>query len=122
MLEWSSSSRHFGTARKTALRQTAMASGLPGRLMIRLAPRVPAVWRERMAVGTVCRLTVRICWAKPSKMRSQMAWVASGVTSRVVGPVPPVVRMRLQCLLSAKSIIVCSIKGCSSSIIMWVIE
>ena len=104
IFESSSSSRHFGTARKTAPRQTAIATGFPGRLIIRLFPRVPAICLDSIAVGTVLRDTVLICSAKPSKIRSHTASVASGVTSLVVGPVPPVVRIRLQPRLSLISI------------------
>ena len=95
-MESSRSSRHFGTAKKTAPRHTDIATGFPGRLIIKLLPLVPAIWRERIAVGTVLSETILICSAKPSKILSHTAWVASGVTSLVVGPVPPVVRIKLQ--------------------------
>src|SRR4051794_28167329 len=62
-----------------------MAEGLPGRLTIRLRPRVPAIWRERMAVGTLRSETTRISSPKPGRRRSQTASVASGVTSRGAG-------------------------------------
>ena len=71
-----------------------------------------------MAVGTVRSDTILICSAKPSKILSQTDWVASGVTSLVVGPVPPVVKIRLQPRVSLISIRVFSITGCSSSIIL----
>ena len=116
MIESSSSSRHFGTARKTAPRQTAIATGFPGRLIIKVLPRVPAICLDRIAVGTVRSETILICSANPSKILSQTASVASGVTSLVVGPVPPVLRIRLHPRLSLISIKVSSINGCSSSI------
>ena len=72
---------------------SAIALGWPGRLMIRLRPRITATWRERMAVGTKCWLMRRICSPKPGITLSATASVASGVTSRGAGPVPPVVRM-----------------------------
>ena len=73
MLDSSNNSKHFGTAKNTAPKQTAIAAGLPGKLIIKLLPRVPAVWRDKIAVGTVRKLTVRICSAKPSNIRSQTA-------------------------------------------------
>ncbi len=57
-----------------------------------LAPR-SATWRDRMAVGTSARLFERINSPNPGSNRSQTASVASGVTSRGAGPVPPVVRI-----------------------------
>ncbi|CAC9965923.1 hypothetical protein [uncultured Gammaproteobacteria bacterium] len=39
----SNNSKHFGTAKNTAPRHTAIASGFPGKLIIKLLPRVPAV-------------------------------------------------------------------------------
>ena len=71
--------------------------------MISVLPRMTAVCRDRMAVGTKCRLMARICSPKPGISRSATASVASGVTSRGVGPVPPVVRIRLQPSASASS-------------------
>ena len=51
---------------------------------------MPATWRDRMAVGTTLSDTARICSPKPSSIFSQTTSVASGVTSRFAGPVPPV--------------------------------
>jgi len=51
---------------------------------------------------------------KPGIMRSHTASVASGVTSRGLGPVPPVVRISEQPSTSASSISVASIIARSS--------
>ena len=67
--------------------------GLPGKLKIRQEPRIPAVWRERIAVGVYCNEMERICSPNPGIIRSTTRSVASGVTSRCAGPVPPVVTM-----------------------------
>lgn len=75
---------------------------------------MPAVWRERMAVGTYVRLVERINSPKPGRSFVQTDSVASGVTSRKAGPVPPEVIIRQHFLLSAMSIMVSSINGCSS--------
>ena len=76
---------------------------------MRLEPRVPAIWRDRIAVGTSARLFERISSPKPGSTRSQTASVASGVTSRGAGPVPPVVRISGQRATSASSISAVSI-------------
>ena len=55
-------------------------AGLPGRLMMRLCPRITATWRERMAVGTNASEIWRICSPKPGISLSATASVASGVT------------------------------------------
>ena len=81
-----------------------MARGRPGRLTMSERPRMPAVWRERIAVGTLARLTCRINSPKPGIGFSTTSPVASGVTSRGAGPVPPVVTIRQQPSLSASSI------------------
>ena len=78
--------------------------------------RITATWRDRIAVGTNLRLTCRICSPKPGMTRSPTASVASGVTSRGAGPVPPVVRTRSQPSASTNSTSVDSIRGCSSGI------
>lgn len=61
----------------------------------------PAVCLDSTAVGTYFRLTALICSPYPGNIRSHTASVASGVTSRGAGPVPPVVTMRQQSCLSA---------------------
>ena len=68
---------------------SAMALGWPGRLMISALPRITATWRDRIAVGTKVRLIWRICSPKPGMVLCATASVASGVTSRGAGPVPP---------------------------------
>jgi hypothetical protein len=50
-----------------------------------------ATWRDRMAVGTKRKEIWRICSPKPGISLCATASVASGVTSRRAGPVPPVV-------------------------------
>ena len=77
-------------------------------------PRMPAVWRERIAVGTNLREAVRISSPKPGSIFWQTAAVASGVTSRRAGPVPPVVTARQQPASSAIRRSSASITGCSS--------
>jgi hypothetical protein len=67
-----------------------------------------------MAVGTYFKLTCRICSPKPGSTLCATARVASGVTSRGAGPVPPMVMTRWQPTVSASSIRVFSITGCSS--------
>src|SRR4030067_799257 len=55
----------YGMAGNTAFRQSSIAEGLPGRLTIRLLPRIPAVWRDRIAVGTNFSEARRINSPKP---------------------------------------------------------
>ena len=77
-------------------RQQAIADvvRLPGRLTMSELPRMPAICRDRIAVGTKLSDTARISSPKPSRILSQIDSVASGVTSRFAGPVPPVVTTR----------------------------
>src|SRR2546430_3418473 len=56
--------------------------------------RITATCRDRMAVATKFRLICRICSPNPGMTLSATASVASGVTSRGAGPVPPVVSTR----------------------------
>ena len=84
--------------------------------MISAPFRTTATWRERIAVGTNFRLMARICSPKPGISLSATASVASGVTSRGAGPVPPVVSTRWQPRSSTSSFNVRSITGCSSAI------
>ena len=95
---------------------SAMDFGCPGRLTMSARPRMTAVWRDRMAVGTKRRLIWRICSPKPGITLSATASVASGVTSRGAGPVPPVVSTRSQPSASTSSFSAASIPGCSSGI------
>jgi hypothetical protein len=69
-----------------------------------------------MAVGTKFRLMRRISSPKPGISLSATARVASGVTSRRAGPVPPVVSTRWQLLRSTREISVFSIVSRSSAI------
>ena len=64
---------------------------------------MPAICRDKMAVGTNCNDTVRICSPKPSRILLHTASVASGVISRNAGPVPPVVTIKQQPSSSANS-------------------
>src|SRR5262249_38572080 len=107
-------SMQYGIAGKTAIKQSRIALGLPGRLTISDFPRIPATCRDRIAVGTTFSETARICSPKPSSIFSQTASVASGVTSRFAGPVPPVVTIRQHPSVSARSFSVFSMTGRSS--------
>ncbi len=71
-----------------------MAFGWPGKLRISARPRIAPTCRDRIAVGTYLRLTWRICSPNPGNTLWATASVASGVTSRGAGPVPPVVSTR----------------------------
>src|SRR6266542_5447621 len=88
--------------------------GWPGRLMMSERLRTTATWRDRIAVGTNSRPILRICSPNPGMSLSATASVASGVTSRGAGPVPPVVSTRWQPTMSTSSISVRSIEGWSS--------
>src|SRR5438477_4111464 len=70
--------------------------------------------RESIAVGTYLRLTWRICSPNPGSGLCAIASVASGVTSRGAGPVPPVLNIRWHPQVSTSSIKVHSISACSS--------
>ena len=100
-------SRQYGTAGKTAARQTSIDRGFPGRLMMSVFPRIPAIWRESMAVGTVSRLTRRINSPKPGSSLPTTEDVASGVRSLGDGPVPPVVRIKSAAARSQRSSSAC---------------
>ncbi len=84
--------------------------------MIRAWPRITATWRDRMAVGTKARLIWRICSPKPGISLCATASVASGVTSRSAGPVPPVVSTRSQATESTSSHSAALMPSCSSGI------
>src|SRR5215470_266711 len=88
--------------------------GCPGRLMTSAPLRTTATCRDRIAVGTNSRLILRICSPKPGMTLSATASVASGVTSRGAGPVPPVVSTRWHFSRSTSSARVASITGRSS--------
>ncbi len=96
----------------TARSDVTAPAGAPGRFTISERPRVPATPRERTAKGVSRRPSARMRSGSPSSRRSQTRRVASGVTSRTVSPVPPVVRMSGKaCAASRKA---CSIRSCSS--------
>ena len=73
-----------------AARHSSAPLGEPGRLTSRARPRVPAIPRERGAIG----LERRIASAKPGAGRSTTSAVPSGVRSLGPNPVPPVVTTR----------------------------
>ncbi len=98
----------------TAFRQVVIAAGRPGRLTINAAPRSPAICRDKIAVGTSAKLAVRIASPKPGKSLSQTSAVASGVTSRGDGPVPPVVNTKAQRMSSISRVNACAIVTRSS--------
>ena len=108
--------RTLPSASRTPSSVSRIDLGWPGRLMIRHLPRITATWRDRIAVGTKLRLMRRISSPKPGISLSPMASVASGVTSRTAGPVPPVVSTRLQPAVSTSSTRVRSISARSSGI------
>ena len=81
-------------AGKTASKHSLIDFGLPGKLIIKLLPLRPAVCLDKIAVGTNFKDSVLISSPKPGIILSQTASVASGVTSRFAGPVPPVVTTR----------------------------
>ena len=95
-------------------RHSVMARGLPGRLTISVRPRTPAIARDKIAVGTVAKLRIRIASPKPGSSFSSTSRVASGVTSRRAGPVPPVVITRVQASRSHSSRNAAAIAGRSS--------
>ena len=82
--------------------------------MISAWPRTTATWRDRIAVGTKASEMRRICSPKPGISLLATASVASGVTSRGAGPVPPVVRTRSQRATSTSSRKVAAIVASSS--------
>ena len=84
--------------------------------MISARPRMTATWRDRIAVGTKARLIWRICSPKPGISLCATASVASGVTSRGAGPVPPVVSTRSQATSSTSSHSAALMPACSSGI------
>lgn len=67
---------------------------LPGRLIIRLRPRMPAALRDRHPLGVMRMDSARIASGMPGVSRSTTSMVASGVMSRGEKPVPPVVSTR----------------------------
>jgi len=105
----------WGSKFATASRDSTAPFGLPGRLMMMLAPRIPATARDMMARGVFFMPSARICSANPGIRRSATAIVASGVTSRGPRPVPPVVRIKSAARESATVLIKPSIHWRSSA-------
>ena len=105
-----------GLAVGSPCKVSAIALGCPGRLMIKALPRITATWRDRIAVATKLRLIWRICSPNPGITLCATASVASGVTSRGAGPVPPVVSTRSHFASSTSSIRHWLMPSCSSGI------
>ena len=70
--------------------------------MIKDLLRIPALCLESIAVGTYFKLSKRISSPKPGIILSHTASVASGVTSRSAGPVPPLVTIKSHFFSSAR--------------------
>jgi molybdopterin adenylyltransferase len=73
-----------------------LSRGLPGKVITREFPTTAAKPRERIAFGVMSTLRIRINSPKPSISTLMTSLRASGVTSRSVIPVPPVVNIKLQ--------------------------
>ena len=102
----------WGSKSTTASSDSTAPLGLPGRLRIRLRPRVPQRARLRAENLVFLRPSERMSSGIPSTSRSQTARVASGVTSRADIPVPPVVSTSRACAHNVINF--CSIACCSS--------
>jgi len=72
-------------------RHWLMAAGRPGKFTTSDRPAMPATARDKMAVGTFSNDFTRMISPNPGNSFSMTDRVASGVTSRSDGPVPPVV-------------------------------
>ena len=83
-----------GRVSSTASRLSDTALGLPGRFRIRLFFRITQTLLVNIARGVIRMEYARMAYGMPGTCLSATASVASGVTSRAVKPVPPVVRMR----------------------------
>ena len=102
------------SAPMTADRLSRAAFSDPGRLRIRLLPRVPATARDSMARGVIFSPSTHMATGMAGISRSSTARVASGVTSRGESPVPPVVTIspiRFSSAHSRSAPLICS---CSS--------
>jgi len=84
----------WGITGSTTARHSFTPFGLPGRLMIRVRPLIPTTERLTMAMGVCLRVSMRMASAMPGTCLWTTARVASGVTSLLVRPVPPVVTIR----------------------------
>mmetsp|Transcript_4571 Transcript_4571/g.11925 ORF Transcript_4571/g.11925 Transcript_4571/m.11925 type:complete len:213 (+) Transcript_4571:706-1344(+) len=108
-------SMQYGIAGKTAFKHVRTAAGFPGKVTTRLLPQIPAVCLDKMAVGTPSASeALLISSPKPGRSFAHTRSIASGVTSRNAGPVPPVVTIRAQPFFSENSLIVDSMSSCSS--------
>src|SRR5690606_109819 len=85
------SCRTWGSTGRRASRFSRAPLGEPGKLTTRLSPTVPAVPRDKAAIGVDSSPRAIISCTSPGARRSRMRSVASGVTSRGPKPVPPVV-------------------------------
>jgi hypothetical protein len=72
-------------------KHSLIAFGEPGKLMIKHFPRIPLIPRESIAIGVASKDRRRSSSEIPGVSRSITRFVASGVLSRGVNPVPPVV-------------------------------
>ena len=96
------------------LRHSEEAFLLPGRLMINVEFRIPAVNRDNIAMGVILSDFDIIQCTNPGVSLSNIDLVASGVTSRLANPVPPVVKIRSSLQSSDQRIISCLISSISS--------
>ena len=85
------SRRCAGSAVRAPQSPSVTADTEPGRLTISVLPRIPETPRDRIARGVDARPAARRVSEIPGASRSITARVASGVTSRALNPVPPVV-------------------------------
>src|SRR5699024_1976281 len=98
-------------------RVSLQAFGLPGRFIIRLSSLITEVALDNIALLVIVILYARIASAIPGTNFVATLIVASGVTSLLLKPVPPVVSIKSSFLLSEKSINFSSICSFSSGII-----
>ena len=110
-----------GPARRDVTPEATLAAGtkeMPGfgeqmrQISLNFVP--TAILSRQVAVGTKFRLICRICSPNPGISFVATASVASGVTSRRAGPVPPVVSTRSHPATSTSSASVAEIVGASS--------
>ena len=90
----------WGMAPSTKPRHSTAPLGLPGRQITSAESITAARLRERIALGVIFIDSIRITSPKPGNSRNAISRTASGVTSRVATPVPPVVRIRWQPLFT----------------------
>jgi len=87
-------SRPCGNTGKITSKHSRTALTLPGRLIIKVLRRTPATARESIDRLVFFKLSILMASASPGTSRSITARVASGVLSRGLKPVPPVVNIR----------------------------